>query len=58
MNILGNILYYCTLLYTICEHLHDLYVHFELPFRLKRTEKIYTENFSKFPSNIYSILYG
>ena len=25
MNSLGNILYYCTLLHIICEHLHDLY---------------------------------
>ena len=33
------------------------FVHFELPFRLKGTEKIHTERFSKFPSNIYSILY-
>ena len=34
------------------------FVHFELPFRLKGTEKNHTERFSKFPSNIYSILYG
>ena len=34
------------------------FVHFELPFRLKGTEKIHTERFFKFPSNIYSILYG
>jgi len=34
------------------------FVHFELPFRLKGTEKIHTERFSKFHSNIYSILYG
>ena len=33
------------------------FVHFELPFRLKGTEKIHTEGFLKFPSNIYSILY-
>ena len=33
------------------------FVHFELPFRLKGTEKIHTEKFSKFPSNIYSILF-
>jgi len=33
------------------------FVHFELPFRLKGTEKIHSERFSKFPSNIYSILY-
>ena len=33
------------------------FVHFELPFRLKGTEKIHTERFFKFPSNIYSILY-
>jgi len=33
------------------------FVHFELPYRLKGTEKIHTERFSKFPSNIYSILY-
>ena len=25
MNSLGNILYYCTLLHKICEHLHNLY---------------------------------
>ena len=31
---------------------------FELPFRLKGTEKIHTERLSKFPSNIYSILYA
>ena len=30
------------------------FVHFEITFRLKGTEKIHTE---KFPSNIYSILY-
>jgi len=30
------------------------FVHFEL----KGTEKIHTERFSKFPSNIYSILFG
>ena len=34
------------------------FVHFELPFWLKGTEKIHTERFFKFPSNIYSILYG
>ena len=34
------------------------FVHFELPFRLKGTEKIHTERLSKFPSNIYSILYA
>ena len=34
------------------------FVHFELPFSLKGTEKIHTERFFKFPSNIYSILYG
>ena len=34
------------------------FVHFELPFRLKGTEKIHTERFFKFLSNIYSILYG
>ena len=33
-------------------------IHFELPFRLKGTEKIHTERFFKFPSNIYSILYA
>ena len=33
------------------------FVHFELPFRLKGTEKIHTERFFKLPSNIYSILY-
>ena len=33
-------------------------VHFELPFRLKGTDKIHTEGFSKFHSNIYSILFG
>ena len=33
-------------------------VHFQLPFRLKGTEKIHTERFSKFPSNIYFILFG
>ena len=34
-----------------------LFVHFELPFRLKGTEQIHTERFFKFLSNIYSILY-
>ena len=34
------------------------FVHLELPFRLKGTEKIYTERFSKFHSNIYAILFG
>ena len=29
------------------------FVHFELPFRLKGTENINTERFSKFPSNIF-----
>ena len=53
MDGLENILYKCTLLHIICEHLHDLYT-FELPFRLKRTDKIQTERFFKFPSNIYS----
>ena len=33
------------------------FVHFELSSRLKWTEKIHTERFFKFPSNIYSILY-
>ena len=33
------------------------FVHFELPFRLKGTEKIHTERFFKFLSNIYSILF-
>jgi len=33
------------------------FVHFEPPFRLKRTDKIHTEGFSKFHSNIYSILF-
>ena len=33
------------------------FVHFELLFRLKGTEKIHTERFSKFHSNIYSILF-
>ena len=33
-------------------------MYFELPFRLKRTEKIHTERFFKFPSNIYAILYA
>jgi len=38
---------------------HDLwtftwFVHFELPFRLKGTEKVHTERFSKFPS-FYSL---
>ena len=34
------------------------FVHFELPFRLKRTDKIHTEGLSKFHSNLYSILFG
>ena len=34
------------------------FVHFELPFRLKGTDKIHTEGFSKFLSNIFSILFG
>ena len=33
------------------------FVHFELSFRLKGTDKIHTERFFKFPSNIYFILY-
>ena len=33
------------------------FVHFELPFRLKGTDKINTEGLSKFHSNIYSILF-
>ena len=33
------------------------FVHFELPFRLKRTDKIHTEGLTKFHSNIYSILF-
>ena len=32
------------------------FVHFELPFRLKGTEKIHTERFFKFLYNIYSIM--
>ena len=34
------------------------FVHFELPFRLQGTDKIHTEEFSKFHSNIYSILFA
>ena len=34
------------------------FVHFELPFRLKGTEKIHTERFFLFLSNIYSFLYA
>jgi len=34
------------------------FVHFELPFRLKGTDKIHTEGLSKFHSHIYSILFG
>ena len=34
------------------------FVHFELPFRLKGTDKIHTEGLSKFHSNMYSILFG
>ena len=34
------------------------YVHFELPFRLKGTDKIHTKGLSKFHSNIYSILFS
>jgi len=33
------------------------FVHFELLLRLKGTEKIHTERFSKLPSSIYSILF-
>ena len=33
------------------------FVHFELTFRLKGTEKIHTARFSKFPCDIYSILF-
>ena len=33
------------------------FVHFELPFRLKGTDKTHTEGLSKFHSNIYSILF-
>ena len=42
MNSLGNILYYCTLLQIICEHLHDLYTLYT--FRLKGTDKIHFLN--------------
>ena len=38
-------------------HIFMLY-NFELPFRLKGTEKTHTERFSKFPSSIYSILFA
>ena len=34
------------------------FVHFELPFSLKGTDKIHTKGLSKFHSNIYSILFG
>ena len=34
------------------------FVHFELPFRLKETEKIHTEGLPEFHSNIYFILFG
>ena len=57
MDSLGNILYYCTLLQIICEHLHDLYTLNSLLGR-KGLKKINTERFSKFPSNVYSILFG
>ena len=33
------------------------FVHFELPFRLKGTDKIHTERLSKFHSNIYFHLF-
>ena len=48
MDSLGNIMYQCTLLHIICEHLHDVYT-----FRLKGTEKIHTEGLSKFHSLIH-----
>ena len=57
MNSLGNILYWCALLHIICEHLHDLYTLNSL-LGWKGLEKIHTKRFFKFPSNIYSILYG
>ena len=53
MDSLGNILYQCTLLHIICEHLHDLYTLNSL----SGTEKIHTEGYAKFHSNIYSILF-
>ena len=34
------------------------FVHFELPFRLKGTDKIHTKVLFKFHSNIYYILFG
>ncbi len=54
MDSLGNIL---LLMYSIAYNLWTFtwFVHFELPFGLKGTEKIHTERFFKFPSNIYSI---
>ena len=36
---------------------HFTSVHFELPCRLKETDKIHTKGLSKFHSNIYSILF-
>ena len=48
--------YQCALLHIICEHLHELYTLNSL-FRLKGTDKIYTEGLFKFHSNIYSILF-
>ena len=57
MDSLGNIVY--VLMYSTAYNLRTFtwFVHFELPFRLKGTDKIHTERFSKFHSNIYYILY-
>ena len=49
MDGLGNILYYCTPLHIICLTFTWI-VHFELPFRLKGTDKIHTKGLFKFPS--------
>ena len=59
MNSLGNILY-VLYMYSTGYNLWTFtwFVHFELLFRLKGTDKIHTEGFSKFHSNIYSILFG
>ena len=56
MNCFGNILYYCTLLHIICEHLHDLYTLNSLS-GWKGLKKM-IPRFFKFLYNIYSIVYA
>ena len=58
MDSLGNILYWCTLLHIICEHLHDLYTLNSLSGWKELINFIHTEGLSKVHSNIYSILFA